>query len=149
PVARGRLLMHDHDVPRENAIIPHGLSLDPQGEILTAPRHRWGYVYVFSLQDRFDRGTCRDDAGHRNPGRGGQLLERRLRNSGDPTRSGFVSGDRHSRGSEPGCQLFLSKPQPLSSDFSEFKRPHVTNGYIDAISLSSVIESRLLLSAMF
>ena len=77
------------------------------------------------------------------------MLERRLRNSGDPTRSGFVSGNRHPGRSQSGRELFLGKAEPLSANLSELRRCHVTNGYIDSISLSSVIESRLLLSAMF
>ena len=58
------LLVHDHEVTRQNAFVAHGFALHPQREVLPTARHGGRHVHQLCLGNRLDRIAGGHNAGH-------------------------------------------------------------------------------------
>ena len=108
PVPGGRLLLHHNDIPRQNAFVPHRVSIHPQGEGIAPTDHALRNLNTFSLGEWFDRRTSGDHPRQLHMD-GRQGLQRQFGHARDAAASIFGVNDRAARRARCAGKFVVSK----------------------------------------
>ena len=137
PIPGGGLFLNNHQIPGQDAVIPHRLTLHFQRKGSAIAPHGGGYFHEFRLGDGLNGIPRGDKTRHGNTRKRGELLDGHFHSPRDLMCPAFVACDGHSGGVQLLGELFLGEAEGFPGLFEGFG-VHVTNRYTIGTPVSTL-----------